>query len=223
MVGASRGLAVHSHGARGAIGKCLQVSVGSVSIVLEALAGYNNTTTTTTTTTTTMEDSILWIHPTMYDFLDEANELQHIGYISQEDKDAAIVQARLAPLPMEPPPAAAWSILDDSKTMAMSATLSKKIIQPIPDKGCLQIACVYLDPGVREVVQNDPTELQSLLSIGLQGRLVLVGAFLMSSTLHGMIILEVTGIQNKAVSQGHHQPMDISITYRLRHNSSFAM
>jgi SpoVK/Ycf46/Vps4 family AAA+-type ATPase len=195
-------------------GNALQVSVGSVSIVVEALAGYN--------TTTTMEDSILWIHPTMYDFLDEANELQHEGYISQQDKDAAIVQARLAPLPMEPPPAAAWNILDDSKTMSISATLSKTIIQPIPDKSCLQIACVYLDPGVREVVQNDPTELQSLLSIGLQGRLVLVGAFLMSSTLHGMIILQVTGIQNK-VSQGHHQPMDISIAYRLGHNSSFAL
>lgn len=203
-------------------GNALQVSVGSVSILVEALEGSSSN--------DAMKDSsILWIHPTLYDFLDEANELQDKEYSPQQNKDSAIVQARLAPLPMEPPPAAAWSSIldDDSKTTSISATLSKTIIQVIPDKSCLQIACVHLDPGVRVVIQNDDptsTELQSLLSIGLQGRLVLIGAFLMSLTPHGMIILQVTGIQNS--SQGRHQqPIDtsISIAYRLGHSSSFAL
>jgi SpoVK/Ycf46/Vps4 family AAA+-type ATPase len=200
-------------------GNALQVSVGSVSILVEALAGSNSN--------NAMEDSsILWIHPTLFDFLDEANELQDKRYFSQQDKYSASVQARLAPLPMEPPPAAAWSsiLASDPKTTSISATLSKTIIQPIPDKSCLQITCVHLDPGVQVVVKNDdPTELPSLLSVGLQGRLVLVGAFLMSLTPHGIIILQVTGIQNS--SRDRHQPIDtsISIAYRLGHSSSFAL
>jgi SpoVK/Ycf46/Vps4 family AAA+-type ATPase len=125
-------------------------------------------------------DRILHVHPSLYDYL--AIAASNVVKSKTTENDTSI-SVRLAPLPLEP------QSLETNKTNFEWKVRRLEIVD-LPEKAQIHLSCIYIDPNY----EMSSSSLDEVISLALEGRLVMVGSVTILSTRYGVAIVMISSL-----------------------------